>query len=969
MAAENWYQNNFNGGQVTRKLDGRTDLPQYNKSCKVLQNMYVLSQGGVQSRSGTKYMTEAVDGDSRLLPFQFSRDESYVFEVNPSGIRVFDDTGVIGTISGVPWTAAEIKELKYAQTGDLIYIVCGTVEPYVLTRATSTPSFTLLPVVFDFPPMLDVNTDESHKLRISELTGQFYLESDTPDAFHALDVGKEFSLDVPRSPLTITQKIATGWGTAVIDSSFSNWKITTGGTWNGRVVVQRKIGAVGTWEDYVVVGDTTNINASNFTVSSPAPEGKDVELRVSYIKQTNNLPFTIITTEPKQSTVVQVTGFVNSQKLEVDPLTYVGSLSTGAGVNDTSLWSEGAFSDDKGYPTTVTFHENRLCFCGTNTEPATVYLSESDNYMTFRVDNYATSALKVKPITNEPATWMISKGDLMLGTRGSVITIQANDKKDLKFDNLSAVESNAFGGSYIQAIKTNETVVYIESGSKKLREIFYSDEEQSIVSRDLTILSDDISGVGGFKELTLQKIPDQIVWGLRADGKLAGLTYERSQDIYGWHVHDFGGPVSSIAVRQSPLVDDLWVLIDREGTFMVERMGTREFGNDLLDTWFVDSGVKSVLPNDVEVSSITGFMDGPSEYIFGFDKVAHGLVEGDKISFSDMSDDFVSMLGDYDFEVANPIVDYFNIRYADTTKNVNPVETGDPTYLDLTITGDSASSGRYVKGLDVDAVTWTKPGAGTQVYQMFYDGNLWQLVNYDTAVEFPAPVSLYQTEYTGKLNPVNPDNPPDSDWVEYSGSVPATFAIAYFADAVLSGSYKVSKKVWDGLDHLEGKDVQVVGDGSYSGTYTVSGGEVEIDEFYNQTVIGLRFLKIVQPMLVESKNYNSFSDNKNVMNASIRFSRSFGGYSGVIVQTADRMGELPLDTIGSTFPLIDNITVDQYPITLRTFSDPIGTHIGLFSGDKELGFNDTWSVLKSLYVVGDLPMPFELLGVGMRIGG
>lgn len=957
MASQTWIQNNFNGGQVTSKLDGRSDIPQYNKGCKVLHNLYVQSQGGVQSRVGTKYMTEAVD-DSRLIPFQFSRDESYVFEISPTSIRVFDDTGLVDTIASPPWTASEIQNLKYDQVGDKVYLVCSTETPYILTRLTSTPSFSLEPIAYDYPPLLEENTDTGHNMKVLEAGGVYTLVSDVADTFHAIDIGKQFSLELPRDPLTITVNFSNGASTEVLDVSFSKWKVTTGGTWNGRVTIQRKLGSTGIWEDYVVLGDTRSINADNFTFSSTEIEGKDVEIRLFYVKQSNNIKATIIALSPQQSSVVTITGITSDLIAVVDPMTYIGSLD-----KDTNHWSEGAFGVERGFPSAVIFHENRLCFCGTETEPSTVYMSESDNFMTFKLGDYATSSLKVKPITNEPATWMISKGDLMLGTRGSVITVQATDKKALSFNNLSAVESNAFGGSYIQAVKTNETVVYIEAGSTKLREIFYSDEEQSIISRDLTILADDIGGIGGFKNLTLQKIPDQVVWGLRSDGLIAGLTYERSQDIYGWHVHDFGGSVSSLAVRQNALIDELWIIVNRDGVNMIEYSGTRVFADDLLDTWFVDSGVKSVLLPTTEITTITGYMDDQSEYLFGFSLVDHGLSDGDIINFVDASDDLYNLLGDNEYIVDEIDANYFNIKYNNTTTPVNPLTILNPEYFDLTCVDESGIGGRYTKYAEGD---WRRPHTGDNYLRMIKDNSNWTVFIVDVTGEYP--VSNIMISSSDGDNPTNPLLPVDTGWVSVSHG-PTTVTIEYLDDEVYTGSFKQVLNNWDGLDHLDGKNVQVVGDGSYIGTFPVVNGEVELTAYYNQTVIGLRFLKIVQPMLIESKNYNTFSAKKINLNSTIRFRRSFGGYSGVIVQTRDEMDILPLDTINSTFPIIDGITTDQYPITLRQLSDPIGEHVGVWSGDKDVGYNDKWGVLKTVYIIGDLPMPFEILGIGVQLGG
>jgi len=54
----NNYQASFNSGELSRKMDGRTDLGVYRNGCRSLQNFYVMPQGGVERRTGTEFVDE-----------------------------------------------------------------------------------------------------------------------------------------------------------------------------------------------------------------------------------------------------------------------------------------------------------------------------------------------------------------------------------------------------------------------------------------------------------------------------------------------------------------------------------------------------------------------------------------------------------------------------------------------------------------------------------------------------------------------------------------------------------------------------------------------------------------------------------------------------------------------------------------------------------------------------------------------
>ncbi len=73
------------------------------------------------------------------------------------------------------------------------------------------------------------------------------------------------------------------------------------------------------------------------------------------------------------------------------------------------------------------------------------------------------------------------------------------------------------------------------------------------------------AGPAGFVRLAFQQDPWRVLWAVRADGVLCGLTYRRDQDVWAWHRHPRSGAVRDIAVIPAPdgQSDDLWLLVER----------------------------------------------------------------------------------------------------------------------------------------------------------------------------------------------------------------------------------------------------------------------------------------------------------------------------------------------------------------------------------------------------------------------
>jgi len=161
----------------------------------------------------------------------------------------------------------------------------------------------------------------------------------------------------------------------------------------------------------------------------------------------------------------------------------------------------------------------------------------------------------------------------------------------------------------------------------------------------LTILAEHISE-GGISEMAAQKEPQPILWSVRGDGQLIGLTYERDIDSFkvGWHRHILGGvsdaagtatKVESVAVIPNPAGtrDELWILVQRYINGAVVRhieYLTPIFNDEIKqkDAFFVDSGLSYDAP--LTISAITKANPGV------ITATSHGFSNGDKILLSDI---------------------------------------------------------------------------------------------------------------------------------------------------------------------------------------------------------------------------------------------------------------------------------------------------------------------------------------------
>jgi len=92
----------FVAGEISPRLEGRTNLEKYRNGLSDLTNMVVMPHGGVTRRPGTEYLGEVKDSSvkTRLIPFQFKTSDTYILEFGDQVMRVYrDDLSVLESSS------------------------------------------------------------------------------------------------------------------------------------------------------------------------------------------------------------------------------------------------------------------------------------------------------------------------------------------------------------------------------------------------------------------------------------------------------------------------------------------------------------------------------------------------------------------------------------------------------------------------------------------------------------------------------------------------------------------------------------------------------------------------------------------------------------------------------------------------------------------------------------------------------
>lgn len=342
----------------------------------------------------------------------------------------------------------------------------------------------------------------------------------------------------------------------------------------------------------------------------------------------------------------RITGFTSATQVTAD----VGSTLTNTSAK--TFWRLGVWSDTTGYPATVTFHEDRLAFAGVSSYPQRIDLSESGEYESFPPSETDDTVIDTNALSfTFNATdvnvirWLLSdeKG-LVVGTVGGEWIVRPSSQLEaLTPSNITAKRSTTYGSANIQAIQVGKSGLFVQRAGRKVRELTYFFDVDGFRATDLTLLAEHITSPS-LVELAHQKEPQPVLWCVRSDGTLVGVTYERDVDSFkaGWHRHILGGEsdaagtqakVESVAVipSQDGTREDLWLVVNRriDGATVryIEWMKPIfDDSTEQKDAFFLDSGL--TYDNPLTISGATK-ADPCVLTVTG-----HGLSDGDKVLIS-----------------------------------------------------------------------------------------------------------------------------------------------------------------------------------------------------------------------------------------------------------------------------------------------------------------------------------------------
>jgi hypothetical protein len=591
-------QPSFSGGEFSPEMYSRVDLAKYATGLKTARNGFVHPQGGFSNRSGFRFVAKAKYSDKkcRLIPFEFSDTQSYMLEFGHLYVRFYVNGGQIlfGGLPyeiATPYTESDLPLIKYVQSADTVYLAHPGHAPQTLVRHADTNW-----VLSDFPfvngPFMQENTgpitNSFGQIFIGPDAGKWEILASAP-LFDPLQVGARWRIDYDLPAQSWAASFAAP-GTGNIIATSGDFNISTTGTWTGTFWIEKSTDGV----HWTAVSQSF-VSHNDFNVNTNGNAGEACQLRVNVsVLSAGTLNITLSAQAFNYSVILKIKTFVNSTQVFTDPAPQPIGLASGLGALVTT-WFEGAWSSLRGWPSAVTFYQDRLGWASTPAQPQAAWWSKTGNYVDYGISSplVDSDAISVNMPTRKlnAVQHLLPMTVVLALTSSGEISIGPGGNGDFTPTSIDLRPQTYHGSAGVPPVIVGNQAIFVQARSTIVRNISYQYFTNIFIGDNLSLISNHLFTNYSLVDMTYCESPDSLIFAVRSDGVLLCFTYLPEQQVMAWTHWDTAGSFESCAVIPATSYDELWVVVNRANGRFIERLAQRMPTFDTKDQFHVDCGI------------------------------------------------------------------------------------------------------------------------------------------------------------------------------------------------------------------------------------------------------------------------------------------------------------------------------------------------------------------------------------------
>lgn len=289
-----------------------------------------------------------------------------------------------------------------------------------------------------------------------------------------------------------------------------------------------------------------------------------------------------------------------------------------------------AATDDK--PATVGYFQQREVFGNSNNKPQDIFMTQTANYESMRssrparTDDAIFFTIKSRQI-NE-IRHIVGLDALIFLTSGAEWRMTEGQNRILTPSTIGLRTQSYWGCSWCKPVVVGDSVLFVQEKGTKVRDISAEFVDDKYRGADLSILAEHLFEGYEIDEMGYAQEPFSVVWCVRNDGGLLGMTYHKEQGVWAWHQHSSaGGEFESVAVISEDGRDAVYFIVKRtiDGSTVryVERLQPR-YVDTVENGWYSDCALQYSGAAALVITGL-GHLEGESVVALADGNVVEGL--------------------------------------------------------------------------------------------------------------------------------------------------------------------------------------------------------------------------------------------------------------------------------------------------------------------------------------------------------
>lgn len=439
-----------------------------------------------------------------------------------------------------PWTTADLDNLREDTSGDVTFVACTGKQQYKIERR-ATRSWSIVKYLPEDGPFLVENTGPI-TMTPSVATGNGTLTASAA-FFKATNVGSLMSVTHTGQRASASISAAGNWTTDVMHITGTGTAraitINLSGTWVATVTLQRSTSSsTGPWTD------VTTYTANTTTSYNDGLDNQEAWYRIGVDTgdyTSGTVEATLNAGVGETNGVARITAVTSALVAEIEVLAQFAALTA------SDVWAEGMWSPRRGWPSAVAFHEGRIWWAGKDR----VIGSVSDAFYSFDIHTEGDSGPIIRSIGSGPVdtiNWMMSLQRLVIGGQAREYSARSSSLDEpLTPTAFNLKASSGQGSSSVSPTKVGSTGIFVQRGGTRVYELAIDPQTYDYAANHLSAVVPEV-GKPRIVRAAMQMQPEPRWHGVRSDGTVAILLFDRSEQLICWSEYETDGDVVDVAV-------------------------------------------------------------------------------------------------------------------------------------------------------------------------------------------------------------------------------------------------------------------------------------------------------------------------------------------------------------------------------------------------------------------------------------